>query len=227
MNTAELKTWLISNGAAVAGVADLEALSGYPTLPENLLSGYRRGVSMGIPIPKGALADIRDRSTPLYLHAYDTVNRLLDDLAMRTANRIEAHGGRALAIPASHTLDRKIHRGNLSHKAVARLAGLGWIGKNILLVNPRYGPRLRFATVLTDLELEADSPLERDCGGCTRCRDACPAGAIRGVTAKPYPADRGQCVDIEACAAKLKEFASELGKDICGVCIRACPFAKV
>lgn len=227
MDSAELKTWLLSHGAAAAGIADLAALSGYPTLPENLLSGYRRGVSMGIPIPKGTLADIKDRSTPLYLHAYETVNRLLDDLAMRTAGLIEANGGKALAIPASRTLDRVTHRGNVSHKAVARLAGLGWIGKNILLVNPQYGPRLRFATVLTDLELEADTPTDRDCGGCTRCTDACPAGAIKGVIAKPYPQTREECVDIEACSAKLKEFASELGKDICGVCIRACPFARV
>lgn len=179
MDSTELKRWLISQGPAVAGVADLEPLSGYPTLPENLLAGFRRGVSMGIPIP------------------------------------------------ASRTLDRVSHRGNLSHKAVARLAGLGWIGKNILLVNPEYGPRLRFATVLTDLDLEADEPLDRDCGGCSKCRDACPAGAIRGVIAKPYPETREECVDLEACSGKLKEFASELGKDICGVCIRACPFARV
>ena len=227
MNSAELKNWLISQGAAAAGVADLEELAGYPTLPENLLSGYRRGISMGIPIPKGALADVHTGPNRLYLHAYETVNRLLDDLAMQTANRIEANGGRALAIPASQTLDRNANRGSLSHKAVARLAGLGWIGKNILLVNPRFGPRLRFATVLTDLDLEADAPIGRDCGGCTRCRDACPAGAIKGVIAKPYPETREECVDLEACSARLKEFASELGKDICGVCIRVCPFAGV
>lgn len=227
MNSMELKQRLVSQGAAAAGVADLEALSGYPTLPENLLSGYRRGVSMGIPIPKGALADIKDRSTQLYLHAYDTVNRMLDELAMRTANLLESAGGRALSIPASHTLDRNVHLGNLSHKAVARLAGLGWIGKNILLVNPDFGPRLRFATVLTDLELEADSPLDRDCGGCTKCAEACPAGAIRGVIAKPYPQTREECVDLAACAAKLHEFKEVLGKDICGVCIKACPFARV
>ncbi len=227
MDSTELKRWLISQGAAVAGVADLEPLSGYPALPENLLAGYRRGVSMGIPIPRGVLADIKDRSTPLYLHAYETVNSLLDHLALQTANLLERVGGRALPIPASRTLDRVTNRGNLSHKAVARLAGLGWIGKNILLVNPQYGPRLRFATVLTDLDLEADSPIDRDCGGCTKCRDACPAKAIKGVIAKPYPAEREICVDLEACVNKLAEFKSELGKDICGVCIRVCPFARV
>jgi len=227
MNSTELKRWLVSQGAAVAGVADLEELSGYPTLPENLLGGFKRGISMGIPIPRGALAEVHTGPNPLYLHAYETVNRLLDDLAMRTANLLETAGGRALAIPASHTLDRKAHFGNLSHKAVARLAGLGWIGKNILLVNPEYGPRLRFATVLTDLELEADSPLDRDCGACTKCTDACPAGAIKNVIAKPYPATREVCVDLAACAAKLAEFKAEVGKDICGVCIRVCPFARV
>jgi epoxyqueuosine reductase len=227
MDSLELKRWLVSQGAAVAGVADLESLGTYPTLPENLLRGFKRGVSMGIPIPKGALADVHTGPNPLYLHAYETVNRLLDDLAMRTANLLEAAGGKALAIPASHTLDRVFHRGNLSHKAVARLAGLGWIGKNILLMNPEYGPRLRYATVLTDLELEADAPLDRDCGECTKCTDACPAGAIKGVIAKPYPETREECLDLEACAAKLSEFKAEVGKDICGVCIRVCPFARM
>jgi len=227
MNSSELKNWLVSQGAAVAGVADLSALSGYPTLPKNLLSGFRRGVSLGIPIPKGALADVHTGPNPLYLHAYETVNRLLDDLAMRTANLLEQAGGKALAIPASSTLDHADNRGSLSHKAVARLAGLGWIGKNILLVNPEYGPRLRFATVLTDLELEADSALDRDCGACTKCTDACPAGAIKNVIAKPYPVTREECLDLAACVAKLGEFKRELGKDICGVCIRVCPFARV
>lgn len=227
MDSRELKNWLLSQGAAAAGVADLETLSGYPTLPENLLGGFKRGISMGIPIPKGALADVHTGPNPLYLHAYETVNQLLDDLAMRTAHLLEAAGGRALAIPASRTLDRTNHFGNLSHKAVARLAGLGWIGKNILLVNPDFGPRLRFATVLTDLELEADAPLDRDCGACTKCTDACPAGAIKNVIAKPYPATREECVDLAACVAKLHEFKEELGKDICGVCIRVCPFARV
>jgi epoxyqueuosine reductase len=227
MDSRDLKQWLVSQGAAVAGVADLTGLEGYPTIPETLLSGFKRGVSLGIPIPKGALADVHTGPNPLYLHAYETVNSLLDHLAMRTAQLLEAAGGKALAIPASRTLDRENNRGNLSHKAVARLAGLGWIGKNILLVNPEYGPRLRFATVLTNLELEADVPLDRDCGGCTRCTDACPAGAIKGVVAKPYPATRDVCVDMAACVAKLAEFKAELGKDICGVCIRVCPFARV
>jgi len=227
MDSRELKNWLTAQGAAVAGVADLAEMAVYPTIPENLLDGFKRGVSFGIPIPKGSLADVKDRSTPLYLHAYDTVNSLLDHLAFRTANLLEKAGGKALAIPASRTLDRVTHRGNVSHKAVARSAGLGWIGKNILLVNPDFGPRLRFATVLTDLELEADAPIDRDCGACTKCRDACPAKAIKGVIAKPYPETREICVDVEACSVKLKEFASELGKDICGVCIRVCPFARV
>lgn len=227
MDSSELKRWLLESGASVAGVADLAGLANYPTIPENLLAGFRRGISFGIPIPRGALADVQTGPNPLYLHAYETVNSLLDHLAMRTANLLEQTGGKALAIPASRTLDKADNRGNLSHKAVARLAGLGWIGKNILLVNPEYGPRLRFATVLTDLELEADVPLDRDCGGCTKCTDACPAGAIRGVVAKPYPETREVCVDMAACVGKLAEFKAVLGKDICGVCIRVCPFARM
>ena len=81
MDSRELKNWLTAQGAAVAGVANLAEMAGYPTIPENLLDGFKRGVSFGIPIPKGSLADVKDRSTPLYLHAYDTVNSLLELIA--------------------------------------------------------------------------------------------------------------------------------------------------
>ena len=64
----------------------------------------------------------------------------------------------------------------------ATSAGIGWVGKNGLLISPEHGPRLSLATVLTDAPLAADAPVEASrCGACTLCRDHCPSGAITGA----------------------------------------------
>ena len=64
----------------------------------------------------------------------------------------------------------------------ATSAGLGWIGKNGLLINPDHGPRLSLATVLTDAPLRPDEPIEQClCGECTLCVEHCPSRAITGA----------------------------------------------
>ena len=77
-----------------------------------------------------------------------------------------------------------------SEKRIARLAGIGSYGKNALIINPRYGPWLRFGMVLTDAVLEPNRPFEKDlCGRCQRCVASCPAGAL-----KPYVVDANVCL---------------------------------
>ena len=74
--------------------------------------------------------------------------------------------------------DRQL--GFFSHKLAAHLAGLGWIGKSCLLVTLEVGPRVRWASVLTDAPLMAGEPLEERCGECRGCVEVCPAGAFSG-----------------------------------------------
>lgn len=100
---------------------------------------------------------------------------------------------------------------------VAKLAGLGWIGRSSLLVNALHGARVRYVTILTDMPLTCDSPLTLDCKECQACISLCPAGAI---TSNGY--------DMAACVEKLKEFSSRrgIGVLICGMCVRACPLPE-
>jgi ferredoxin len=107
-----------------------------------------------------------------------------------------------------------------SHKVAATCAGLGWIGKNGLLVSPQLGPAAVWATVLTDAPLAVGEPmLQGRCGKCDACRRACPARAMRGRQWR-----RGMqltdLLDLDACRRHLGRQADRE----CGRCMAACPY---
>jgi len=142
---------------------------------------------------------------------------------------LQSDGFSALPIPASQVLDRKNWQGAISHKAVARMAGLGWQGKNLLLITPRHGSRVRLVTVLTDAALVCDAPLKNRCGKCRRCSEACPVDAIKGVNTEHHYANRNEALNFKKCADKLvNDFAKhpDIGAPICGICINVCPFGQ-
>ncbi len=161
------------------------------------------------------IEDIVDHPTQLYFHHYRQLNNELDRLALRLALFIEKEGFQALPIPASQIIDWKNQRAHLSHKKTGELAGLGWIGRNNLLVNPDLGSRFRLVTILTNMPLAPDSPIHGDCGDCFRCLTVCPAQAIHEDPAH---------FDHLGCFRKLDEFRRQgvVGQHICGVCVKAC-----
>lgn len=227
--TKDVKEAIGDWGADLVGIADLNALRKIDTSPDDLLVSFTRAVSVAVRLSHAAFEMIADRPTPIYAAAYQTANRLLDDIAFRIVQRLQDDGYSALPIPASQVLDRENWRGAISHKAVARVAGLGWQGKNLLLITPQYGSRVRLVTVLTDAPLSADAPVKNRCGSCTRCQDACPVGAIKGVATKDYYRDRDEAMFFDRCARKLAgEFAvlPNIGVPICGICIRECPYGR-
>ena len=227
--TEKLKDAIMRRGANCVGVADTEPLKVLTLHPPNLLDSFPRAISIALRLPNAAFEQIIDKPTPLYFSIYQTANRMLDDTAFHTANILQKDNYKSLPIPASQVLDRQNWYGAITHKAVGRMAGLGWQGKSLLLVNPDYGPRVRLATVLTDAPLQADSPIKNLCGECTLCKDACPAGAIKGVGTKDNYKNRDEALYFSRCAEKLVGEFSKLpnvGAPICGVCINVCPFGR-
>ncbi len=227
--TNELKKYVFEKGADLAGIADLKELEGIETIPENLFDGYIRAVSIAVSLPVSIFNMITDAPTPIYSSVYQTVNNLLNEIALFTAKKLENDGYLSLPIPASQILDYDNFSAALSHKAVARTAGLGWQGKNLLIITPEYGSRVRLITVLTDAPLEADKSIKNRCGKCSLCKDMCPAGAIKGVNTTSYYKNRDAALYFDRCAKKLTEDFAEMqniGSPLCGVCIKACPYTN-
>lgn len=225
--TREIKQRALHLGADLAGIADLDRMRALPTIPVGLLDPFRFAVSVAVALPRAVFSAISEAPTPEYAAIYQNVNRLLDDIAVGIARQLDRQGFAALPVPASQVLDRRQWRAAISHKAVARMAGLGWQGKNLLLITPRFGSRVRLVTVLTDAPLVADGPVKNRCGDCNRCKDACPVGAIRGVSTDAHYETREAAMSFSRCVEKLTlDFASRenIGYAVCGICIRACPF---
>ncbi|MEO0020786.1 MAG: 4Fe-4S double cluster binding domain-containing protein [candidate division WOR-3 bacterium] len=216
----ELESLARARGAALIGVADLRKIRTDDfLLPRTTLDRLPYAIVLGVRLAREILEALPDHPDLLYEHHYRQVNFTLDRIALDITIWLQHNDYRALPIPASQFVDWQNQRAHLSHKRIAIEAGLGWLGRNNLLVTPEYGAQVRLVTILTDLELEPGTPLNRDCGECRNCISICPAGAIR---------EKPEEFDHQACFEKLREFQRQhfVHQFICGLCVRACPGSR-
>ncbi len=108
----------------------------------------------------------------------------------------------------------------LAEKALAARAGLGFIGKNHLLIHPRLGPQVLLGELLTTAVLKPDAPSQGDCGDCDLCLRACPTGALRP----------DGFLDARLCTSCLTQYESSSGTGDwlfgCDECLLACPHQR-
>lgn len=211
----ELKEFCFGQGADLFGAADISGVKDKINLSKEITQDLDKAISLGVRLSKKVLDEIQDEPTKLYFHHYKTANFFLDQLAFKTANWIQSKNALALSIPASQIVDWQKQTAHLSHKHIGLRAGLGWIGRNNLLVNPKLGAQFRLVTILTNLEIKTDNPLAEDCGDCYDCLKSCPVQAIQ-----KEQKDFKHLV----CFEKLKEFQKKgiVGQYICGICVKAC-----
>lgn len=119
-----------------------------------------------------------------------------------------------------------VDTGELSDRAVAERAGIGWSGKNCSIITPEFGSYVYLGEMITNIPFEPDKPMEDQCGDCTLCLDACPTGALV----------QGGQLNSQRCVAFLTqtkgflpdEFREKIGNRIygCDSCQTACPKNK-
>ena len=168
------------------GIAELSSAA--PFLEKNgvLSSTYPYAISVGINLFHDIVDQLPNRahravSVAYRHHCYDIINNRLDLFISEASSMLQKAGHRVLPIPASKRIDDDKLCGAFSHKLAANLCGHGWIGKSCLLITPSIGPRVRFATILTDAPLQpTGTSLPNQCGDCEECVKICPAEAFTG-----------------------------------------------
>jgi len=216
----ELETFLTDSGASLVGFSNLKDY-----LPESLKE-LNFAITIGVRLSDFIVDEITGKPTYTYFHHYRTVNSLIDQITLKGMLYIMEKGFKASYIPASQTVhsDSKQHYGIFPHKTAANLAGLGWIGKSGLFITDKFGPRIRFGTILTDMELKCDnSKLKSNCGSCESCVKHCPAKAIKGNEWN-INSLREEIVDAKACSDFMNTEFKFIGRgSVCGICVKVCP----
>ncbi|MCM8781628.1 MAG: 4Fe-4S binding protein [Candidatus Omnitrophica bacterium] len=214
-NYQTLKKFAAELGAVGFGICDVKKEKENFNLSSNIVENLDFAISIAVGLSKKILSEIVDKPTKLYFHHYRQANNLLDHISMRISIFIQQEGFNALPIPASQIVDWQRQSAHLSHKRIAELAGVGWLGRHNLIVHPNYGAHIRLATILTDMPLLVDKGLKMDCKECRRCIEVCPVGAIK---------ESQKDFDHLACFERLKFFQKQRCVDqyICGICVKAC-----
>ena len=214
-NYLTLKKICFKEGLDLFGVADISQIKNEFQISSRTLQNLDKAICLGLRLSQSILSEMEEKPTKLYFHHYKIINSFLDQTALKLGNIIQKKGYAALAIPATQIIDWEKNTAHLSHRRLGVQAGLGWIGRNNLLVNEKLGSQFRLVSILTDMPLKIDKPSRKDCQDCRLCVKMCPAGAIQDG-----PAD----FNHQKCFEKLKSFQSQrqVEQFVCGVCVNAC-----
>jgi len=207
LETASLKELLSAHGATLVGVGDVtQALT-------SEIIHLNRAVAIALNRGLGE----------------DTSERLIR-LQGLTESWLRERGYRYLSIPPDSDRRRGKFVSRLyklfSHKTAATCSGLGWVGKNGLVINALYGSKLSWASVLTNAPLIADKPVgSSNCGNCDLCVRYCPSGALTGrewSIEEPYI----EIVKYDRCRVLKRSRRLLDDRPNCGLCITICPYSR-
>ncbi|MDH5637365.1 MAG: 4Fe-4S binding protein [Nitrospinota bacterium] len=228
----EIKKLLNEKGADLVGVGDITGIEEKEAISKEF-HHYTRAVAIGMKLhkfqkPEKVNGALDEHSLMLaYLKENEDITLKLNGLLRDAVKFLRKRKYRCMAIPPIAVAEERKFISALynlfSHKMAVTMSGLGWVGKNGMVINGEYGPNLIWATILTDAELTPSPPqLESMCGECRLCVTACPVGALLGVN---WSRSRGnhEVIDLEKCGNYMAENSYKYGRPVCGICFMACP----
>lgn len=164
-------------------------------LPADVADGYTSAVLFGKALSLAYIRALRAEQKPKTKEVFNS-ERKMDTLAIKIAEQLESEGYKSVG---------KFKTGLLPHKTVALRAGLGFIGKNNLLITEQYGCALMFGKVLTTAPFVTahKMPQAPQCGDCSICVDVCPTKALRDTTWS-ITATRDDMITRKLCTLCLK-----------------------
>ena len=214
----KLEEWL--NKGLHAGMSYMERNFDKRVDPRLLVEGSKSVVSLLYNYHNSYQQDPNSPKVAKYAFGEDyhfVVKDKLKELMQKISERIGEVGGRFF-VDSAPVLDR----------AWARKSGLGWIGKNSMLINKQMGSDFFLAELIIDLELEYDGPIKDYCGSCTKCIDACPTDAIE----TNRTIDSNKCISYLTIELKEEMIPSEFEAKMenwvfgCDICQDVCPWNR-
>jgi epoxyqueuosine reductase len=186
--------------------------------PRRVLPGVRSVVAVALAFDDGSPVDGEGPQVARYARG-DDYHEVLGDRLRALAAALEAWWGEPVESRCY------VDTGPVLERAFAAAAGLGWIGKNTMLIHPTHGSHLFLGVMLTDLEMTADAPEPDHCGSCRACLDACPTDAF----VEPRVLDATRCIaysTIEDPGPIPEALREAQGERLfgCDVCQDVCPF---
>jgi len=221
----EIIKLLNKNGCNIFGFANLYDLSKEANL------NYDYGIAIALSFSKEAMIENQNGAPQRYSGEHDPMTHKLNTLKSIVADFLMCKGYDVCVDTPAIIVDRNILRSNLPLKTLGTLSGLGWIGKNAMLVTDEVGSALRLTALLTNAPVECGEPvIKSKCSPeCTICSDVCPGnaplGGLWGVGI-----DRDSFFDAFACQTVARARAKDLlgidDESRCGLCISCCPYTK-
>lgn len=209
----ELFEVLKANGAELVGVADIEGI---------LDTDMKRGISVVMHIPVEIVEQLRDHPTDETQTAYAAFRPCIEVAVNAGVDFLKEKG--------YNVITGMLNDKPIPNKTVATRAGIGWVGKNNIVVTKEFGSAIRLASILTDAPLEADQPItESQCGACDLCVRNCPAKALTGKLWEPG-LEYGELHSVDACRGYAQErkakdpYYANIG--MCGKCYAVCTYTQ-
>jgi epoxyqueuosine reductase QueG len=216
---------IVDIGSADASAWDTDVLVS-KIIPENerprsLMQNSRSVISIGIPVQRAILATA---PSVYYSEHYKIINSVLDNASQRIAAELNILGYPSIFVSRDGYQGieglRKDASSFFSHRHAAYLAGLGTFGMNNMLLTEKNGPRIRFTSVITTVDMRHNSPSGKKlCTECMRCRTECPDDAVAYAMYPKGLTDKRRCVERSA-------ILRDAGRSPCGRCIFVCPVGK-